>query len=182
MDRPSRLIRFILLLVILTLLSVMVLLAVQRYMDARTPKEKIESTVAVRSYDDYFDPYTGEDKLQFIEFNLLSEPYAADDEQPGECFYLAIEEFEEASYLYIVCMSDEQFNNYEDIYEFTFSDEESLPVDTGVIYGYPAPIEDDLKALTIEYFDLFWGEGILTEDNFNDIVGTFYLDAAYQER
>ena len=97
--------------------------------------------------------------------------------------YFAIDNNDYGIFPYIVCMSNQQFENCQDIYDFTFSDEswDASPGYTA-LYGYPMKIDKDLRDMAIEYFNYFYDEDVLNTENFSDYVGDYYLDATYQPK
>ena len=139
------------------------------------------SSTADREDAEYFDPYTDDGEQHVLGFNLLSDSFATFALGENHGCYFAIDNNDYGIFLYIVCMSNDQFADYQDVYDFTFSDEgwEDSP-GYGAIYGYPMEIDAELRDYAIEYFNYFWDEEVLNEENFSDLVGDYYLDATYQ--
>ncbi len=177
MSRSSRIAKILLGILGIALVTSALYAFIGQYLNAKEPKGKLQNTVSMQDYQDYFDPFSGEQRRQFLYFDLLSEPYVSFSDSEGGSLYLAVEWEEDYSYVYVVRMSDEQFEQYRDIFEYTFSDDESLPASYGTIYGYPGAIDSEMRSMTISYFEDFWGESILNEENFYELVGEYYLDA-----
>jgi len=139
--------------------------------------------LASHSDDDvpYFDPYDGAGQRQVLGFNLLSDSFATFTLGENHGCYFAIDNNEYGLFPFIVCMSNEQFEDCRAVYDFTFSDEDwdASPGYTA-LYGYPVEIDSDLRNMAIEYFNYFFDEDFLNADNFSDYVGDYYLDATYQ--
>ena len=82
-------------------------------------------------------------------------------------------------YCYIVCMDNVRLETeFKEIYDYTFSDSSEVPK-AGELEGYSRLIEDDLKAIAIEEFNLLWESEIVNEKNFEDYFGSYYLDSTY---
>ena len=71
----------------------------------------------------YFDPYDGTEQRQVLGFNLLSDSFATFTLGENHGCYFAIDNNDYGIFPYIVCMSNQQFEDCQDIYDFTFSDE-----------------------------------------------------------
>ncbi len=143
------------------------------------PKGKIEREVSIDAYDDYFDPYDGGERERHLYFNLISEPFAGFSLSKKDNICFAINMDEESCFAYLICLTDKQFDAFKDIYDYTYSDDPDISSNYGTLRGYPVPIDDDLREMAIEFFEEFWAPDILTEDNFDDIIGEYYLDATY---
>lgn len=125
----------------------------------------------------WFDPTTDNDRRQMLEFEMMSYPFASFEYSDAQGLYFV---FDSEMSAYIVCMDNSRFENeFQKIYEYTFSESIQIP-EAGVVEGYAVPIEADLKAIAIEEFNLLWAEEILNEKNFEEYFGSFYLDTTYQ--
>lgn len=130
---------------------------------------------------EYFDAYTDDGKEKFLMFNLISDSFATFTIGESHDFYFALDSNEYGMFPYIVCMPADRLSEFQEIYDYTFSsDPNAVAPEYGSISGYPMLIEEDLKELAIEYFNVFWNEEVLTEENFSEIVGDYYLDTTYQ--
>ena len=128
----------------------------------------------------YFDAYTGTEEEQVLYFNALTDSFAAPALGDSHNIHFVLDASSDGTFVYLVCLSDEQFASYRTIYEETFSDSAYF-ADYGYVTGYPMEISPDLQSYAIEYFnDYFLGTDLLTEDNFSEYVGNYYLDATYR--
>lgn len=125
----------------------------------------------------WFDPTTDNDRRQMLEFEMMSYPFASFEYSDAQGLYFV---FDSEMSAYIVCMDNSRFENeFLGIYEYTFGESTQMPK-AGIVEGYAVPIEADLKAIAIEEFNLLWAEEILNEKNFEEYLGSFYLDTTYQ--
>ncbi len=124
-----------------------------------------------------FDADTYSEQEQFVKFNMLSDPFASFVIGENHGFYFALLGSGEDIDFSIVCLSADTFEQFRDIYEFTFSD---LPLDEAPrmvsLSGYAVEIDEELVDFAIEYFNQMFGGEILTSENFSDYFGTYYLD------
>lgn len=49
-----------------------------------------------------------------------------------------------------------------------------------MVEGYAMEIDEELKTIAIEEYNYLWNSEILTEENFEDYMGCYYLDTTYQ--
>lgn len=138
------------------------------------------NTMRIKSEDSeailMFDPYSDTDEKQYISFEMITYSFASFELSDAQGMYFV---FDKDMYPYIVCMDNSRLESeFSEIYEYTFSDEEVAPK-TGQLEGYAMLIEDDLKEIAIEEFNLLWGEEIVNEENFEDYFGSYYLDSTY---
>ena len=125
----------------------------------------------------WFDPTTDNEGKQMVEFEMISYPFASFEYSDAQGLFFV---FDSDMSSYIVCMDMNRFeNDFQEIYEYTFSESTQMP-EAGVVEGYAMPIEEDLKAIAIEEFNVLWDEDIVNEDNFEEYLGSFYLDTTYQ--
>lgn len=125
-----------------------------------------------------FDPYYDTDARQFMNFNMITDPVASFTLGENHSIYIAMDWQEDGPYFYLLCLSQADFDSYSDIYDFTFDERDlSEAPRTARAFGYAVEIEDDLRDYTLEYFNqLFGGEITLTEAEFEDCFGSYYLD------
>ncbi len=153
-------------------------------MPVRDPQEAEEIIEGMSDAEEisWFDPYDPPEGECFTYFNMLTDGFAylTDSEDVG--FYFAIDDDEETGSMYftIVSFTEEQFAQYEDIYNYTFGIEPvSFVPDYEVVSGVAQPIDEDLRDLAIEYFNTLWDEdGSIGENEFDLYFGYYYLDAA----
>ncbi len=164
--------------ILLGVLSVaMMALAVLAGLDGLTALREQNTETEI----EYFDSYTDNGKEALLYFNLISDSFATFTIGESHDFYFALDSNEHGIFPYIICMPADDLSNYQEIYDYTFSpDADAAPPEYADITGYPMAIDDDLKELAIEYFNFFWDEEVLTEENFSEIVGDYYLDTTYQ--
>ena len=125
----------------------------------------------------WFDPTTDNEGKQMVEFEMISYPFASFEYSDAQGLFFV---FDSDMSSFIVCMDMTRFENeFQEIYEYTFSESTQIP-EAGVVEGYAMPIEEDLRAIAIEEFNVLWDEDILTEENFEEYLGSFYLDTTYQ--
>ena len=160
-----------------------ILAAILLLVSAAMVMDALDSRGAAPDPDDatYFDAVTDNGGQQVLAFNLLSDSFASFTVGEGHNYYFALDSNEYGIFPYIVCMSDQQFAQFTEICDFTYSDEDwDQSPGYGSLYGYPMPIDEELRDLAIEFFNYFWDEDLLTTENFADYIGTYYLDATYQ--
>lgn len=125
----------------------------------------------------WFDLYTESEELQGLEFMLISDAFAEYTYGTSQGFYVV---FDEEMYGYIICMEQERLEDeFQEIYDYTFTDTEIVP-ELGYVEGYAVEIDEEIKEYAIEYFNAFWGEDVLDETNFYDYLGGYYLDTTIE--
>lgn len=126
---------------------------------------------------EWFDSYTDYGDKRKMEVEMISYSFASFELSDSQELYFI---FDTYTVPYIVCMDNERFETeFADIYEYTFSDSMEPPR-IGMVEGYAMEIDEELKAIAIEEFNYLWNSEILTEDNFADYMGYYYLDTTYQ--
>lgn len=127
--------------------------------------------------DESAAPYTLESKegdRAYIEVQYASEAFAEFDAEAADKLYFMLdEEFNP----YIVCISDSEMAAYAKHQAYTFGETNEMP-EIIRTYGKLMPMDDDLVELAVEGFNWFWGEEVVTEENFEEIFGSYYLDTA----
>lgn len=124
----------------------------------------------------WFDPMAENEDKQMVKFELISYPFASFELSDSQGLYFV---FDSDMCGYIVCMDNERLETeFKALYDYTFSDTAVFPGE-GYIEGYAMMIEEDLKSLAIEEFNYLWGEDILTDANFEEYLGAYYLDSTY---
>ena len=122
-----------------------------------------------------FDPYSGTEARQYLEFNMLTDPVATFTLGENHGIYVAFQADDTGLYPYLVCLSQADFDRFSEIYEFTFDSRSvSQAPGTGTVYGYAVEIDSDLEDYTLEYLDQV-GMSI-PADEFYDYFGGYYLD------
>ena len=126
---------------------------------------------------EWFDMYTDYGDKRKMEFEMISYAFASFELSDSQEFYFI---FDTYTVPYIVCMDNERFETeFADVYEYTFSDS-TEPPRIAMVEGYAMEIDEELKTIAIEEFNYLWNSEILTEDNFADYMGYYYLDTTYQ--
>jgi len=125
---------------------------------------------------EWFDIYTDYGDKRKMEVEMISYAFANFELSDSQELYFIFDTYTSP---YIVCMDNERFaTEFADIYEYTFSDS-TEPPRIGMVEGYAMEIDEELKAIAIEEFNYLWNSEILTEENFEDYLGCYYLDTTY---
>lgn len=125
----------------------------------------------------WFDTHTEYEGKQMVEFDMISYPFASFEYSDTQGLYFV---FDTDMCAYIVCLDNNRFETeFSEIYEYTFSESREVPT-PGVVEGYAMPIDEGLKDIAIEEFNLLWNDEVLTEENFEGYFGAYYLDTTYQ--
>ena len=103
-----------------------------------------------------------------LKIELLSWPVA--HERNYSYYVVADEEY----YVYLVRMTEEQFQNLQEVYDYTFGEGELDPV-RKTIFGMPVKISDKLYEVSYEGFLIFTDQQMDMEE-YKEYVGAYYLD------
>lgn len=122
----------------------------------------------------FYDNFSDNSNYSKIEIQQISYPFAYYMGNSTHQLYFALDQ---EIYPYIVCMSDSQFTPFQELLDYTYSENEAEPPEPVAVYGVPVPMDEELKEQALEYTDLFFGEGIIDSDNFEGWLGVSYLDA-----
>lgn len=123
--------------------------------------------------EQWFEPYEENQEKQYLDFMLISDPFAEFELSSKLGLYFV---FDTDMYGYIVCMEQARVEKeFADIYEYTFSGGETSP-GLGHIEGYAQPINSEMMKYAIEEYNWLWNEELINETNFEDYLGTMYLD------
>lgn len=123
-----------------------------------------------------FDVAEYSESRQFVEFEMISYPFASFELNDTQGLYFV---FDEDMCTYIVCMNNNRLEEeFAEIYEYTFSDTVEAPK-VGRVEGYSMEIDEEIRDIAIEEFNYMWGEEIATEQNFEEYFGNYYLDTTY---
>lgn len=126
-----------------------------------------------------FNSLEGREELKYIDMIALSECVATFDVGESQGIYMA---FDEEGNSYLICISEKDFEKYNKNHDY-FYDMDSMAVpDSKRIQGYPMKIDGDLIDFTIEFADVVFGKGVVTQDNFSELFGSYYLDATYHPK
>ena len=125
----------------------------------------------------WFDVYSSSDELQGVEFLLISNAFAEYTYGTTQGFYFV---FDEDMCGYIVCMEQDRIaEEFQANYDYTFTDIQTVP-ELGYLEGYAVEIDEEIREYAIEYFNYFWGEEIIDETNFEEYLGSYYLDTTIE--
>lgn len=105
-----------------------------------------------------------------LKIELLSWPVA--HERNYSYYVVADEEY----YVYLVRMTEEQFQNLKEVYDYTFGEGEIEPVRKTIV-GMPVKIPDKLYEVSYEGFQVFTDKQMDLEE-YKEYVGAYYLDCA----
>jgi len=103
-----------------------------------------------------------------LEIELLSWPVA--HERNYSYYVVADEEY----YVYLVRMSEEQFQDLQEVYDYTFGEGEVEPVRKTIV-GMPAKMPDKLYEASHKGFQVFTDKQMDMEE-YKEYVGAYYLD------
>lgn len=122
-------------------------------------------------------PYTLDSKegdRAYVDAQYMSEYFAFFESKESDRMYFILDKDFGA---YIVCLSDKEAEKYDDLQAYTFG-ETNVEPEVIRTYGQLVPLDDEIMEMAIEEFNWFWGENVVTEDNFYDIFGEYYIDTA----
>lgn len=80
---------------------------------------------------------------------------------------------------YIVAIKAEDMDQYQELIDFTYSDDLEAPAPI-TLQGMPQRIDDDLIELAIDSFNVFWGSEVVDKNSFEFILGDYFLDTTQQ--
>ena len=103
-----------------------------------------------------------------LEIELLSWPVA--HERNYSYYVVADEEY----YVYLVRMTEEQFQDLQEVYDYTFGEGELDPVRKTIV-GMPVKMPEKLYEVSYEGFQVFTDKQMDMEE-FKEYVGAYYLD------
>lgn len=112
----------------------------------------------------------------YIDVELMSDYYAYLEDDDGDELhrYYVVWDNE---YLYIALLDNETFNRLSEVFEYSFSeDENAIPPAPVRITGMSEAISDDLKQLTIETLNEWYGDNYVTEEDFQYVVGNVLIN------
>lgn len=122
-----------------------------------------------------FDPYSGTEARQYLEFNMLTDPVATFTLGENHGIYVAFQADDTGMSPFLVCLSQADFDSFSEIYAFTFDDRDlSQSPGTGTVYGYAVEIDPELEDYTLEYLEQVGMD--IPSDEFSDYFGEYYLD------
>ena len=131
---------------------------------------KIEES-KVKTIPTAFHSDEGRNELKYIDMIDLADTGVVFDVGESHGVYMILDEAEE---LYLSVLTKKDYEKHVDDIE---NGVESIKIE-----GYPMEIDTDLRDFTIEYADEIFGEGVITEANFEDAFGSYYLDTTYKPK
>ena len=75
----------------------------------------------------------------------------------------------------VICLYDSEKETYQPYIDWLYSDEEEGAPEEIQVTGYSVPFDEELKQYVIENINILFGEKIVTEENFTNFFGGFYL-------
>jgi hypothetical protein len=113
----------------------------------------------------------GADEYASIDVQLLTDPFASDDEDE----YRFV--MDKDKYIYIAVLSKNDVEILKEINEYTYSDDDNIKIPATIkIVGMTQEIDPKLKKLAIESYNELYGENLLNENNFKEYIANVYLN------
>lgn len=128
-------------------------------------ESKIKATPTAFNSDD------GRKELKYIDIIDITDAVAGFDVGESHGIYMTLDEDSE---LYLIALPEDDYEKY--IHDFEDG------IESIKIQGYPMEISNDLIDFTLEYSDAIFGEGVISEDNFSEVFGSYYLDTTYRPK
>lgn len=116
-----------------------------------------------------------EGKYASVNVSLMTDNFATNDysDTTHKTYFILDEE----NILYIADIDEENLARLQEVYNYSYSDEESAVAPESVeIKGMTKEIPDDLKQIAIESYNEMFDENYLDNSNFSDYFGLVYLD------
>lgn len=88
-------------------------------------------------------------------------------------FYFVMDD----DYIMIAKLDSENFKKLTNIIKYTYSEIDDMP-EPQILYGITRKIPNELKNLAISSYNEMFGEDLLNSSNFEDFMGTLYLDTS----
>ena len=118
-----------------------------------------------------FHVYDGADIYSSLKTQMMTQEFASDFKETNH-YYFA---YDEALLPFIVQVHGDLPEEYLRIQSYLYDESEEEP-EAVTFYGMSAPIEEDIREYAIESYNDMWGQELVTEDNFSDYFGEYYLD------
>ncbi|MBE6140025.1 MAG: hypothetical protein E7172_00565 [Firmicutes bacterium] len=131
------------------------------YLDVKNNPENIKDDVVV-SADHYVE----------LEVHLMTDYFAVTDDRQEKKSYIVLDE---NMNMYIAVLNEENVEKLQDILAYSYDEIENAPKPIK-IYGMTKDIPEDLKKLAIDYYNDGLEENLLTDANFENIMGYVYID------
>lgn len=118
-----------------------------------------------------FNVYNGEDIYGSLKAQMMTREFASDFKETNHYYFV----YDEESMPYIVQVHGELSEECLNVQSYLYDESDEVP-EPVMFYGMSAPIADDIREYAIESYNDMWGEELVTEDNFSDYFGEYYLD------
>lgn len=118
-----------------------------------------------------FHVYDGADIYSSLKAHMMTWEFASDFKETNH-YYFA---YDENLLPYIVQVHGDLPEEYLQIQSYLYDESGEAP-EPAVFYGMSSHIEDDIREYAMESYNEMWGEKLVTEDNFSDYFGEYYLD------
>ncbi|GLC82962.1 hypothetical protein [Lacrimispora brassicae] len=118
-----------------------------------------------------FHVYDGEDIYSSLKAQMMTQEFASDFKETNHYYFI----YDENLLPFIVQVHGVLPEEYLKIQSYLYDESEESP-EPATFYGMSAPIEEDIRTYAIESYNDMWGEELVTEDNFSDYFGEYYLD------
>jgi hypothetical protein len=118
-----------------------------------------------------FHVYNGADIYGSLKAQAMTEEFASDFKETNHYYFAYDEEF----LPYIIQLHGKLPEGSLKIQAYLYDESGEAP-EPVTFYGMSAPIEEDIRKYAMEGYNEIWGEELVTEDNFSDYFGEYYLD------
>lgn len=118
-----------------------------------------------------FHVYDGADIYSSLKAQMMTLEFASDFKETNH-YYFA---YDEELLPFIVQVHGDLSEEYLRIQSYLYDETEEAP-EPAAFYGMSAPIEEDIRKYAIESYNDMWGQELVTEANFSDYFGEYYLD------
>ncbi|MFT4105879.1 MAG: hypothetical protein QM657_08960 [Lacrimispora sp.] len=118
-----------------------------------------------------FNVYGGADIYSSLEGRMMTFEFASDFKETNHYYFV----YDEESLPYIIQVHGNLSKEALKIQSYLYEDSKEEPEPVS-FYGIAAPIEENIRKYAIESYNEMWEEDLVTEDNFSDYFGEYYLD------
>lgn len=115
---------------------------------------------------------TEQDEPVWLKMQFMTESVAYLEAVESMQYYITFDcEFNPA----VICLYDSELETYQPYIDWLFTDAETGGPEEITVTGYSVPFDEELMQFVMEYFNALVGETAVTEENFADYFGDFYL-------
>ncbi len=118
-----------------------------------------------------FNVYDGPNIFGSLKAQMMSREFASDFKETNHYYFV----YDEDLLPYIVQVHGDLSQEYLDVQSYLYNDTGEVPKPV-IFYGMSSPIEEDIRKYAMESYNDMWDEELVTEDNFSDYFGEYYLD------